>query len=697
MDVTRFTAWGPTGTAARKILRPRIATTRLKTSELRANLPKQHAQYADKIQLYDKYQHKDTTGPEAATALRDVVLWFYERHTPKARGDGHAWYNELEIHQKTKLLDDYLTTLRPTQAVPAHIHDQLDTIWAYTSRRLPVEDIETISALSSDSTHPDARISVWAGDITLLPVTAIVNPGAPELLGCTRRGHMCLDHVIHSAAGHRLRRDCQTIMQGGLLPVGHARITRGYWLPAKFVIHTVGPMIISDEASGDDREKLQLAYTNCLEAAENLPGRRRSIAFPQISAGVYSYPKAAAAAAAIEAVRSYFIEHPQSNIWRVFFVVLEKADDIHFHPLLKQEDRVRGFPTYELPPPTFSIWDAADTLCQMPCLVISAGAGVSVSAGFLHWDSVADFLRLFPHTAARLPHGTTLASALAYKDWSTPYEKWGFYVKLYVESRQRMQTEAGSLYEVLAEIVSKVFYAEDGEPEFRVVTTNWDGGFSLRNWPADKIYSLHGSMTSFQCPDSCGMEVDADQILQALRSNFNSRTEMITGQPGVPCCKKCNKEVICRMHRFVPDNDLFTENEQHITNYMKERSGQLVVLEIGAGFETPDRLRYFNESMVEDGTIRTLIRINIDGDEEVPWEWTGTNQDPNIEGNMPRAISIKADATVALQWIVGQMNVAWENKAGFEKLDRLGVGNKRRMEERVPHDAEIVRKKRRVI
>ncbi len=150
----------------------------------------------------------------------------------------------------------------------------------------------------------DERLVLWQGDITRLDADAIVNAANSALLGCFRPGHNCIDNVIHSAAGLQLREECAAIMrtQGHEEPTGKAKITKGYNLPARHVLHTVGP-IIDGLLTDRDRELLASCYHACLKLAEE--NGLKSVAFCCISTGVFRFPKDEAARIAVSTVREY--------------------------------------------------------------------------------------------------------------------------------------------------------------------------------------------------------------------------------------------------------------------------------------------------------------------------------------------------------------------------------------------------------
>ena len=156
----------------------------------------------------------------------------------------------------------------------------------------------------------DSRLALVRGDITKLAVDAIVNAANTTLLGGGG-----VDGAIHRAAGPELLAECRTL--GGCRP-GEAKITRGYLLPARFVIHAVGPVWSGGQRG--EPETLANCYRNSLRlASEN---GVRTIAFPAISCGAYRYPIADAAAIAVETTKTFLCENKSiAAIAEVTFVV----------------------------------------------------------------------------------------------------------------------------------------------------------------------------------------------------------------------------------------------------------------------------------------------------------------------------------------------------------------------------------------
>ena len=177
----------------------------------------------------------------------------------------------------------------------------------------------------------DKGLTIWQGDITRLKVDAIVNAANSQMLGCWAPLHNCIDNCIHSAAGVQLRQECYEQMkaQGHDEQTGSAKITLGYNLPAKHVIHTVGPIISQGLLpTKEQEEQLASCYQSCLDIAE--ANHLRSIAFCCISTGVFNFPNKRAAEIALATVKEWLATHQSSSINQVIFnVFLDKDYDIY--------------------------------------------------------------------------------------------------------------------------------------------------------------------------------------------------------------------------------------------------------------------------------------------------------------------------------------------------------------------------------
>ena len=164
------------------------------------------------------------------------------------------------------------------------------------------------------------KTELYKGDITKLEVDAIVNAANNSLLGGGG-----VDGAIHRAAGDELLEECK-LLNG--CATGDAKITKGYNLPAKYVIHTVGPIWSGRK---EDAELLRKCYLKSLElAAKN---EIKSIAFPNISTGVYGYPKEDAANIAITTVSDFLKK--DNTIETLIFVVFDEKNHRIYKRLLK--------------------------------------------------------------------------------------------------------------------------------------------------------------------------------------------------------------------------------------------------------------------------------------------------------------------------------------------------------------------------
>jgi len=170
----------------------------------------------------------------------------------------------------------------------------------------------------------DIGLQEWQGDITRLKVDAIVNAANSQMLGCFVPMHRCIDNAVHSAAGVQLRLACAEMMQGGEEPTGSARITPGFNLPAKCVMHTVGPIVTTVRPLRQQEVQLASCYRACLELADK--NGLHSMAFCCISTGEFRFPNDLACEIAVGTVRDYLAAHPKTNLKTIVFNTFKDID-----------------------------------------------------------------------------------------------------------------------------------------------------------------------------------------------------------------------------------------------------------------------------------------------------------------------------------------------------------------------------------
>ena len=233
----------------------------------------------------------------------------------------HNEYIDIPMNEEEQFtLFRSLCNIRPAGGMPLEwmkIESEYLNILAHEKGIVTINDMK----------EREPQIYLWQGDITRLSVDAIVNAANNKLLGCFAPNHKCIDNEIHTFAGIELRMECARMTEYMEMPekTGVACMTYGYNLPAKHVIHTVGP-IIYEEVTDKEKDELASCYRSCLQLANayNL----HSIAFCCISTGEFRFPNEEAAQIAIDTVRTY-LKETNSKIQVVFNVFKDIDYDIY--------------------------------------------------------------------------------------------------------------------------------------------------------------------------------------------------------------------------------------------------------------------------------------------------------------------------------------------------------------------------------
>lgn len=625
-----------------------------------APLPLPLPSYAPLISLFTPFTAPPTpTGPVAASALGFALPYLWHENRRSARPHSHATaatVPSLELHDKLRVFQHFLTARPADPVLVTSAREYVDRVLGYlASKRAPATPVARLPALAA----PLQRLSLWRGDITALGVTAVVNAANDYLLGCFSPAHLCIDNVIHAAAGPRLREDCKIIMdaQGFLEPNGAVKVTRGYYLPAKYVLHTVGPKIRGG-AAVDAVEKAELAscYTSCLRAMEELPDEAggKSIAFCCVSTGAFGYPAGEAVHVAVDTVLEYFAQHPGSSVARVVFNVFTEADLTLYVQKLSSLVPLDAADYVSPPPPALTplsqtaVSLAATWLSSCSALLVTAGAGLSASDG-LDYTSHDLFRTHFPGMHAR--GFRSLYDLFGYDSWRSPREKWGYYFShlLFVQS---WVSPSRSVYGLLKTLVAR-------HPAHFVRTSNADCFFVRHGFAEDRIATPQGSYDVLQCLARCRPDAvfPAAPFLEAARPYLDRVACVLRNEPGwekaLPTCAWCRGELfLCVRGGDYFNEGPFEAGNRRYKQFLAEAKtagggGGLVVLEIGAGFNTPTVIRRADEELVRAGDGRVkLVRVGLKGGQMVDWATEGTT-----------AVGIEGDAGVVVAALLREMGI----------------------------------------
>lgn len=279
--------------------------------------------YRDAIKLDEEFyapEHDSRTN----AGLLDFALTALEGADGKNRG--RDMYSMAGLFQT---LRHELMALKPG-TVPQDVQDAVSVLLyrhsAYLGRTTGA-NLMRINEMWPESDYGSARnVALWRGDVRELVVDAIVNAALPDLQGCKDLRHPCIDNYIQGQAGPWLRADCKIIhdLQGHDEEVGGAKLTRGYRLPARYVLHTVSPRV-EGTVTDADREALASCYTSCLDLAAE-KGDIHSVSFCALSTGRNGFPFEEASKIALSTVDKWLRKNGTDVINLVVFNIFEDID-----------------------------------------------------------------------------------------------------------------------------------------------------------------------------------------------------------------------------------------------------------------------------------------------------------------------------------------------------------------------------------
>ncbi|KAJ6605079.1 hypothetical protein B0H10DRAFT_2167145 [Mycena sp. CBHHK59/15] len=460
-------------------------------------------------------------------------------------------------------------------------------------------------------------MAFFRGDITRIssPRLAIVNACNSALLGCFRPSHLCVDNVIHSVAGPRLRADCYTIMeaQGMPEPDGCAKVTKAWSLPSGYVLHTVGPQLSRGESpSQEDESALFNCYTSCLDLAEQL-GTIDAVAFPCISTGLFAFPGDRASQIALCAADQWLTAHPSLNM-KVIFTLFLPADVAHYTNALKVVfPSISGEKFRKILPPIPT--EVIQALKDADAILIRAGAGLSADAVKaelnmgLDYTSMALFSKLYPSLVKST--GMRCLYDTFGDDFPDLNTRWAYRL---LHAHNVLNWGPTPVYEELHKLVHTV-------PEHFVITSNADCFFLQSSFDPARIYTPQGVYTLLQCMKPCSpdayfpIQPFVDRALPHLdRATMRLPDDKL--DEIIPRCPKCGGT---DMFPNVRAADWFLETPRHaeraayqgFVRACKEQGKRLVLLELGCGFNTPSVIRWPGEQMALVGAGKVmLVRVN---------------------------------------------------------------------------------------
>ncbi|KAK6211211.1 Appr-1-p processing enzyme family protein [Colletotrichum tabaci] len=612
------------------------------------------------------------------TSLKHVLVHLLDESDSRSRAEDDDRHHrqhikdqldDLEPSSHLRLLQQLFCVRQPEPPLPEQILSEIDSVLQQLASHRLLTQAGTIQPTLTirRENGRDTRIALWKGDITTLSgVTAITNAANGQGLGCFQPSHRCIDNVIHSWAGPRLRHECHAVMASRARDIapGEAIVTGGYCLPASHVVHTVGPQLQrGSKPTGVQTRQLAQCYRGVLDAVEPLPATpdgRKVVAFCGISTGLFAYPARDAAAVAVDAVADWFADNKDTSITDVVFNTFTEEDHAIYREVLASSSHIlfaragTGISPSPLaaeahhqplssssssssPPPLVhsdSLERAKQWLRSADAVIVSAGAGLSASDG-LDYTSPALFARHFP---GFLKYGLrTLYSVFGFDGWPTEQVRWGYYFTHLAMVRSWPKSR---MYHTLISWLEK--FGDDAH----VRTSNADGLFIANGLSPERLSTPQGSYSVFQCLANCRPDatVLSAPLVDDAQASLDPVTQVITDPSKVPFCRFCGSKMsICVRAGHWFNESPFQEGEKRWKGFRRDvvgdRKKTTVILELGVGMSTPGVLRWPNEDLVMrgDGCVK-LVRVGLGPETAVPWSLEEDGLATSIDGDISTVV-----------------------------------------------------------
>ncbi|KAH7400823.1 hypothetical protein DE146DRAFT_476356 [Phaeosphaeria sp. MPI-PUGE-AT-0046c] len=559
---------------------------------------------------------------------------------------------QFDESEQLNIVRQLLCIRSPDPPLPEKVVQDVDQLLLHSrdQRILTLgASIPSISTLQRPGL-PDIQIKLWQGDITTLAsdVNAITNAANSAMLGCFQPSHKCIDNVIHSVAGPRLRQECFDVMEArsSELPAGEALVTKGYCLPSPYVIHTVGPQLDRGKApTSEERQQLRQCYVSVLEQAEGLPSNpdgSKRVAFCGISTGLFAFPTAAAAKIATDTVLAWLTHHEDTSITEVIFNTFAEGDIDIYTGLLTQVPNPWSMQLISSPiGPQFecsTLFTAQKWLASASNILISAGAGLSAADG-LDYNSKALFKKNF---SSFIPLGlNTLYSAIGFP-FPSEQVQWAYF---FHNATMIRGWPGWPTYQAL------LSWLKASGKNVHIRTSNADGVFLHNGWDEENYSTPQGRYSVLQCLRRCRPDSTwpTAKYYEAALPHLPAGSQKLTDKSKVPRCPNCSGPMmICVRGGNWFNETPFKSGETSYRNFRRDvlgGDGSTVVLELGVGMNTPGVLRWPNEDLVRKGGGKVkLVRMGVGPAMMVPGDLEQKGLAVCVEGDIKYGVPALLEA-----------------------------------------------------